>query len=76
MSLHAFYMLHLNKYINLLNHIKNVFVVIQPYIVIGNSHCLKGYCFRILEVGIRPPHVLQPLNFQQSVFGRHVFGQS
>ena len=50
-------------HVNLLHHVQNSLVFIQPHVVVGNSHGLKCDSLGILEKGIWTPHVLQPIYF-------------
>lgn len=59
-----------------LHHVENRFVFIEPHVMVGNCHRLKRHGFGVLEEAIRSPHILEPFNFQQTIFGRHVLGQS
>ncbi|GFQ95565.1 uncharacterized protein TNCT_305841 [Trichonephila clavata] len=56
----------------LLDHIKNGFVTIQPYVVVRDSHLLEGDSFGVLEEGIWSPHPLEPADRKQSVLHGHV----
>jgi hypothetical protein len=47
-----------------LNHVQDGLVLVQPHIMIRNCHCLKRYRLRILEEGVWPPHILQPIYFK------------
>lgn len=59
-----------------LHHVQDGFVFVQPHVVIGDGHCLESHRLGVLEEGVRSPHVLQPLHFEQAVFGGHILGQS
>ena len=60
---------------NLLHHVKDFFRPIEPNIVVWDGHCLEGDLLGILEVGVRPPDPVEPLDWQELIFSRHVGGQ-
>lgn len=58
-----------------LDHIQNRLILVQPHVMIRNRHRLERHRFRILKKRIRSPHVLQPINLQQTILLRHILGQ-
>lgn len=44
--------------------------------MVWDGHGLKRDRLGVLEERVRSPHIFQPIHFQQSVFGSHVFRQS
>lgn len=59
-----------------LDHVEDRLVLVQPQIVVGNGHRLKGDRFGVLEKGVWAPHILQPLHLQQAIVTGHVLGQT
>jgi len=59
-----------------LDHVEYRLVLVQPHVVIGYGHRLKGHRFGVLEKRIWTPHILQPVHLQQSVLLRHILRQS
>jgi hypothetical protein len=43
---------------NLLDHVEDRFVFVEPDVVIGNCHRLKGDLLCVLEKGVRPPDLI------------------
>lgn len=48
----------------LLDHIKNAFGLVQPDVMVGNGHRLKGDLFSVLEETVWAPHLPQPIHFE------------
>jgi len=45
---------------NLLDHVEDALVLVEPNVMIGNGNVLKSDFFSVLEKGIGSPHLLQP----------------
>ena len=43
---------------DLLDHVHDLLVLVEPEVVVGNGHPLEGDLLGVLEEGIRPPDVL------------------
>lgn len=59
-----------------LDHVEDRLVLVQPHVVIGNGHCLECHRLGVLKERIWTPHVLQPLDLEQSVAAGHVLRQA
>lgn len=46
-----------------LDHVQNGLVFVEPHVVVGYRHGLKDDGLGVLEEGIGPPHVFQPVHF-------------
>ena len=55
----------MSPYRHLLHHVEDLLGPVQPHVVVGDGHGLEGDLLRVLEVGIRPPDAVEPLNGQQ-----------
>ena len=55
----------LSRYGHLLHHVEDLLGPVQPHVVVGDGHGLEGDLLRVLEVGVRPPDAVEPLNGQQ-----------
>ena len=61
---------------NLLSHVDEGFVVVEPEIVIGHTHLVEGDFFGVFEEAVGTPEVLQPTHVQIAVLFGHVLRQS
>ena len=55
----------MSRYRHLLDHVEDLLGPVQPHVVVGDGHGLEGDLLRVLEVGVRPPDAVEPLNGQQ-----------
>ena len=55
----------MSLYRHLLHHVEDLLGPVQPHVVVGDGHGLEGDLLRVLEVGVRPPDAVEPLNGQQ-----------
>lgn len=44
-----------------LDHVEYLLGAVQPHVVVGDSHGLERYFLGVLEVGVRPPDLVEPL---------------
>jgi hypothetical protein len=61
--------------LDLLDHVEDGFVLVEPDVVVGHCHLLEGDLFGIFEERVGPPHELEPTDRQQPVLGSHVVWQ-
>ena len=61
---------------DLLGHIKQRLIMIQPKIMIGYAHLMKRHFLGILEEAVWSPDLVQPVNVEDPVFLVHVLRQT
>jgi hypothetical protein len=45
---------------DLLDHVEDGFVLVEPDVVVGHGHLLEGDLFGVFEERVGPPHELKP----------------
>jgi hypothetical protein len=53
---------------NLLDHVHDLFVLVEPEVVVWYGHPLEGHLLRVLEERVRPPNVLEKRQKSECVF--------
>ena len=62
--------------LDLLGHVDEGLVVVEPKVVVGHAHLVKGDLFGIFEKDVGAPDILQPADVEDSVLLGHVLRQS
>ena len=65
-----------NVSLDLLGHVDEGLVVVEPKVVVGHAHLVKGDLFGIFEKDVGAPDILQPADVEDSVLLGHVLRQS
>lgn len=48
------------------HHVQDGLVLVQPHVVVGDGHRLEGDGLGVFEERVGPPHVLEPVNLEES----------
>ena len=48
--------------------------MVEPQIMVGHAHFVEGDFLGVLEEAVGPPNIVQPVDVQDAIICRHVFG--
>ena len=62
--------------LDLLGHVDEGLVVVEPKVVVGHAHLVEGDFLGVFEETIRTPEILEPADVEIAVLFGHVLRQS